>query len=203
MKRVLFVLCAASTISALAGGVNEVELRENALSAGRAIIPGNKLIKMSLDRPEALYRCGETAEFTVAMNDGAGRPKTSGEIEWRLDNYGEELVAKGTVDLADANPFKIKGTLPYPGFLRLTVVPKGEWRKTYYSAAFEPERIRPAVPKPTDFDRFWDESIARLDRDVSPDVQIEAVPGFPAKGINLQRVSFATVGGRRVHALFR
>ena len=52
---------------ALAANAGEVEAREDALSAGRVIIPGNSLIKISADRKDALYRCGEETEFSVTV----------------------------------------------------------------------------------------------------------------------------------------
>lgn len=192
----------------LAGGVpstglcGEVEAREDALTQGVAILPSDKQVKFSLDRANATYACGEEAVFTVTVFDENGtEPLKKGVARWRLDNYGEHEFASGKQDLAKGNPFTIKGTLPYAGFLRAGVTPPGKKKRPIrYSAAFDPAKIRTAIPKPADFDSFWDNAVARLEKEVPLDPKIEQLDGWPKDGVNVQRVSFATFGGR-VHGL--
>lgn len=200
MNRLLFaILSACCAAGSLAAG--EVESRENAHSDGRVIIPGNPHVSIASDRADALYRCGEETVFSVAVKGADGAPARSGTVSWRLDNYGAKVLAEGTADLAAANPFTVRGTMAVPGFLRITVQKAGDKRTTAFSTAYEWEKIRTAVPKPEDFDRFWDEAVAKLAREVPPDPQVEPVPGYPKNGMALERVSLATAGGRRVHAL--
>ena len=126
----------------LAGGVpstglcGEVEAREDALTQGVAILPSDKQVKFSLDRANATYGCGEEAVFTVTVFDENGtEPLKEGVARWRLDNYGEHVFASGRQDLAKGNPFIIKGTLPYAGFLRAGVTPPGKKKRPIrYSA---------------------------------------------------------------------
>ena len=180
---------------------------EDALSAtigtGRTHIDIANRAKVSLDRPDATYRCGEEATFFVSIAETNGTKITSGIVEWRLDNYGSHTFAEGSVDLAKQTEFTVKGTLPYPGFLRLTVRSgKGmRYFRRHYSAAYEPEKIRTGLPKPADFDSFWDEAVARLEREVPIDVRIEPVESLSKGGISVNRISFATFGGR-VYGIF-
>ena len=179
----------------------DVEAREDALSAGRVIIPGNSSITISADRKDALYRCGEETAFTVTVDETNGVKAASGVVSWELDNYGAKVLAKGTVDLSKVNPFVVKGTMQVPGFLRIVVKKPGSRRTQAYSTAYEPEKLRTAVPKPADFDRFWDDAVAKLERNVPLDPRVEPVAGYPKKGCMAERVSFATANGKRVHAL--
>ncbi len=158
--------------------------------------------KIALDRTNATYRCGEEAVFTVSVAEKNGAKFKSGTVEWKIDNYGSHVFSKGSFDLAKGDTFEVRGKLPYPGFLRLTVC-GGTGKKAFtrsYSAAYEPEKIRTGVPKPKDFDSFWDDAIARLDREVPLDVQIEPVERLSKNGMSVKRISFATFGGR-VHGV--
>ena len=192
------IIAAGLALSANAG---DVEAREDALSAGRVIIPGNSLIKISADRKDALYKCGDETTFSVTVNETDGVKASSGVVNWQLDNYGAKVFAKGKADLSKSNPFTIKGTMIVPGFLRIAVKKPGDKRFTAYSTAYEPEKIRTAIPKPADFDSFWNDAIAKLEREVPLDPQVEPVPGYPKNGCMAERVSFATANGKRVHAL--
>ena len=211
MKIVTFFGMLLAGAAVAAPGADEIA-RENAHSEGLTVISGKENVQIALDRPDALYTCGEEAVFTV--KSGGPHPASSllrsslrsgdmlpQKVSWVLDNYGTHVFAKGTVDLAKENPFTAKGTLPYPGFLRLTIRDERGKQLRAYSAAYEPEKIRTAVPRPDDFDAFWENAIAKLEKEVPLDPQVEQVPGWPKKGVNLQRVSFATVEGKRVYGI--
>lgn len=202
MKRKMCILtaacCFAAGADALAGSV---EAREDAFSDGRVIIPGNSRIQISADRANALYKCGEETVFSVTVYDANKAKASSGEVSWRLDNYGSGVIAEGKADLSAANPFTVKGTMSVPGFLRITARQAGDKRPSAFSTAYDPEKLRTAVPKPADFDSFWDNAVAGLERDVPLDPKVEPVPGYPKNGCMAERVSFATAGGKRVHAV--
>ena len=201
MKRLWGAL--ASVLLIQVAAANDVVSREDAFSVGRVVIPGNGAVEVALDRADATYACGHEVAFTVTVNETNAVAKTAGKVRWELDNYGAHVFASGTADLAAANPFVVKGTLPYPGFLRLTVYPeKGKKPLRRYSAAFEPEKIRTAVPKPDDFDAFWDGAVAKLEREVPLDLRLEDLPEFVTKkGERMRRISCATVGGKRVYGV--
>lgn len=80
-------------------------------------------ISVVADRPDALYRCGETAVFTVSVDPDADGAPASGEATVTLDNFGLAEQLRRTVDLSKENPFTVRGTLAEPGFLRLCVRP--------------------------------------------------------------------------------
>ena len=151
------LVCAGLVVGVSQGAAaNDVVAREDSLSVGHPIINLDGRAAVTLDRRDATYVWGQEATFTVAIKTEKGGPlATSGVVRWRLDNYGAHVFANGTADLAKANPFTVKGTLPYPGFLRLVVQDEKGKQLRAYSAAYEPEKIRTGVPKPADFDRFF------------------------------------------------
>ena len=65
-------------------------------------------LSVETDHANALYRCGETATFTVTAKDDAGAP-LQGAFTARLDNFGPKVVATAEVDLAKTNAFTLTG----------------------------------------------------------------------------------------------
>ena len=156
---------------------------------------------VSTDKPDCLYRCGETAVFTVTVLGLDGHSATAGTVSVSLDNFGPAVQTNATFDLAQANPFQISGSLKEPGFLRLCL-PKTENERKHpyvFSAAYEPERIEKGSPTPADFDAFWADAIKRLDATVPADPQLKLLPERTTDAFNFWRISFATWGGTRVY----
>ena len=156
--------------------------------------------KVDLDRPNGIYRCGETATFTVRLLE-----KKNLEASERpcavLDNFGTTVFTNLPFDVSSVGAvFKISGTLHEPGFLRLSLPPtkKGRNDPFVFSAGFEPEKIQKGSPSPADFDKFWSEARARLAREVPLDAQVTRVPERCTAAFDFYRISFATFG-RRVH----
>ena len=97
------------------------------------------------------------ARYEVSK-DGAAKPMEVGEI--RLD------AGKGTVETS----------LSEPGAVIVNVSAKvgGKLLKKDVGAAVAPERIRPSMPRPDDFDAFWKEKIESL-RAVPMNARLEQV----------------------------
>ena len=199
-------LCTVSLLTFALDAANGTVAAEDAVSAtigtDMSLIDVATCARISLDRADATYGCFEDATFSVEIADTNGVKFSSGKVEWKLDNYGSHEFARGAVDLSRQSSFKVKGTLPYPGFLRLTVR-NGQGTRQFrrsYSAAYEPGKIKTGLPKPVDFDDFWDDAVARLEREVPIDVRIEPMAHLSKGGLSVSRVSFATFGGR-VHGV--
>ena len=159
---------------------------------------GDLTFKITADKADCLYRCGERATFTVTAVGADGQPATAGTVKATVDNFGPQEQGKRTVDLAQENPFKMAGTLREPGFLRLTVTPpKG--KETMFGVGYEPERIEKGSPSPADFDAFWAKAVKDLDATVPADPQLKLLPERSQGTFNFWRVSFATWGGTRVY----
>jgi len=156
--------------------------------------------KVDLDRPSGIYRCGETATFTVRLL-GKKNLAASGRPVAVLDNFGTTVFTNMSFDVSSNGAvLKVSGTLQEPGFLRLSLPPTKNGRRDpfVFSAGFEPEKIRKGSPSPADFDAFWADARARLAREVPLDVQMVRVPERSTAAFDFYRVSFATFG-RRVH----
>ena len=153
--------------------------------------------RIEADHANHLYRCGETATFTVTAVDSNGVPVKAGAVTASLDNFGPTRLAKETVDLARSNPFRMSGTLAEPGFLRLNLAGR-DCANRVFGVGYEPERIVKGSPSPADFDAFWADAKAKLARDVPPDARVVRVPERCTRDFEYFRVSFATFG-RRVY----
>lgn len=153
--------------------------------------------EVATDRASALYACGEKAVFTVTASWTNGVRATEGTVVVKMDDTGTNACPVRSFDLSKANPFTVEGSLPKPGFLRLTLQAHGTPPKCW-GAGYEPERIVKGSPSPADFDAFWAEARAKLAREVPLDPQTEKVAEWSKPEFDFYRISFATFG-RRVY----
>jgi cephalosporin-C deacetylase-like acetyl esterase len=78
----------------------------------------NTFIKVTTDRPDAIYKVGENVAFRVTV--AANAPSASGELAWKLTLDGAKLLKEGTVSL-QAGTATVRGSLAQPGVLQLKV----------------------------------------------------------------------------------
>lgn len=164
--------------------------------------------KVVTDHADCLYRCGETATFTVTATDAKGMPLKSGKLAAKLDNFGNRAFATLDVDLAQTNPFTLKAAKDIPGFLRLTVTSRDKALEVrsnkgqgsfHWGVAYEPEKLKPGAEDPADFDAFWAAAVKKLDETVPPDVKLDLVPEKSTGACDYFAISFASCQGRRVY----
>ena len=74
--------------------------------------------KIEANKDDYLYKCGETATFTVTAVGTNGLPVKTGSVTASLDNFGPKKIGKRSIDWARENPFQMTGSLSEPGFLR-------------------------------------------------------------------------------------
>ena len=157
------------------------------------------------DRGDCLYRCGETAMFTVTALEADGTKAVSGRVKWMLDSYNVGApLREGEIDLAAGNPFTVKGSLDRPGFLQLQLKADGfkvPFNTGGWSVGFDPGRIRKGSPSPEDFDSFWAAGRKRLAAEVPLDVRVVPYSEKSTADWDYFRISFATFG-RRVYGFF-
>lgn len=117
-------------------------------------------LRVSLDRADWLYRVGDSARFTVSLQR-AGKPLPGARVRIEL---GPERMKAWRIDTVDAGraPYTVTGTLPAPGFLRVTAtaVVNGTTYTGRATASFSPEQLPPAVTMPADFQEFWRKAVA-------------------------------------------
>ena len=153
---------------------------------------------VTTDHPDALYRCGEETVFTVTALDKDNQPVMEGTVTAILDNFGPKRFTTRKINLAEGNPFQMKGTLTEPGFLRLRV--NGDhFKEVVWGTGYEPLRIVQGEPCPADFDAFWANAMKRAEETVPLDPHMAPVPERSTDAFTFYRVSFATLNDRRIY----
>ena len=161
--------------------------------------------KFESNRPNCLYKVGEEALVTITATNGSGEAVKEGFVGVEWDNYGRRNL--GVIrkwDFAEKNPIVVKATLDKPGFIRLRVRgrdSKGAPIGGLWGVGFDPEKIRPATLRPADFDSFWENAIAKFNKEVPINARIEKDEVESAKrngAFECYRLTFDTVPQGRV-----
>ena len=153
------------------------------------------------DRTNALYRCGERAEFTVTVAGlanlvGTGRAE---RINIHLSLDGGKTIAD--MELPAKDSITVTNTLDEPGFLRCDAVynAAGKKYRACAAAGFEPERIKSAAVMPDDLDSFWNDGIRKLGK-MPLDAKMESIPEYSDDGAQSFKISLQNVDGSRIYA---
>ena len=167
-----------------------------ALSLGAALAANATLFRVTCDQPDALYRLGEDAIFTVEATEKDGSaPKGTAHV--RLDNFGDRIFQERDVDLAKGATFTVTGRMDRAGFLMLRVTKKGSETKLF-GVGYEPEKLRPYRECPKDFDQFWADAIRKYDAEVTAPIKATKVDPGHIKGRDLFELEIPATGGRTV-----
>jgi len=112
-------------------------------------------LSVSTDRPDAIYRQGETVTFVLKAAPDA-RVAPDAEIAWTISKDGVPPVQSGKIKLADGAA-RVTATLDEPGFLlcRATVNVADKPVAALGGAGVDPAKIAPSLPVPADFAAFW------------------------------------------------
>ena len=163
---------------------------------------------ISCDRESATYRCGETATFSILPVFPDGTVITGVTVKARLDNFGDFIVApESRFEMASTNAIVLKGTLLKPGFLRVRasmalVAGDGNKKKDVsrsWAVAYEPQKIRPGTPDVRDFDAFWSNAVAKLERETPLDMKCRKVEELSQGDKDFYVFDFNTACGRRLN----
>ncbi|MBN2449601.1 MAG: acetylxylan esterase [Lentisphaeria bacterium] len=157
---------------------------------------------LNADRPEARYRVGETVVFSADLNVD-GRPAQDLALPYTLLLDDVATVDKGDLTFADGKA-QVTGTFTKPSFLLLAVtLPEGTAarRTVLAGAGCDPEELRPSMPKPGDFDAFWEAKKAQLDAmPYAPD--LTPVPAFTDDAIETWEIVLSNTAGTRIYGYF-
>ena len=165
-------------------------------SLGVALAAHSTQFEVTCDHPDACYRLGERAVFSVKATESNGSaPKGMAHV--RLDNFGDRIFLEQDIDLAKGACFAVTGQMDRAGFLMLRVS-KGETPKKLFGVAYEPEKLRPWRECPEDFDRFWADAIRRYDAEVTAPIKATKIKPGRVAGRNLYELEIPAVGDRTV-----
>lgn len=110
------------------------------------------------DRPDALYKTGEPATFTITATED-DKPLTEGTISVILSKDGLYPQPPQTLSLKDGKA-TLTSQLDEPGFLLLEAFKNKAGAAA--SAGYDPLELKPSMPVPEDFDAFWNTQKAKL-----------------------------------------
>lgn len=104
-------------------------------------------------RPDGIYRTGEKAGWKVTGS--STEPYT-----YTIKKNNMDTIKTGTLDLS-SGAATIETTLDAPAMLYVDVAGPGG-AATHLGAAVAPAKFEPSVPRPADFDAFWDSKLEEL-----------------------------------------
>jgi len=158
-----------------------------------ALLPTTAVAQSLMCRPanqNGIYDVGETAAWTCVRLDAAAPPLYT----YTVKKNNMDVLKTGDLDLT-AGSAKIEAQLNEPGMIYVQIKPEGDAASkpaATLGAAVAPASIQPAVPRPADFDAFWQSKLEAL-RKVPINPVLTPVDTEVA-GVELNRVMLDSVG---------
>lgn len=153
---------------------------------------------------DGTYAVGDRVGWTVTP--APGQAAAAGRYSYTIKRDGLAVLRTGTLDLR-AGRAAIETSLPAPGMVLVEVKPppgtagfhgasKAEVGRVLLGAAVAPTTIRPASPRPADFDSFWTAKIRQLE---SVPAEPVLTPGESGKaGVEWSTIRMNNVNGAHV-----
>lgn len=168
----------------------------------RAQIP-EQMVKVIVtpNNDDWLYKPGEKALFTVQVLYH-NNPLKGVKAHYEAGPEKLEPVKKDSLVLDGRNFVIDGGTLKTPGFLRciVTVSYEGNRYQGMATAGFDPEKIKQTVPRPADFNDFWNKAKAELSR-IPLDTRMTLMPERCTEKVNVYHVSILNYGYSRIYGI--
>ena len=173
------------------------------LLAAATLLSAAPSVKITLDKADQLYKCGEKATYTIVFTDDAAEPLAK-TATYKLTNDNLTVIKTGTIDTAQSPTMTFTETMDKPSFLNLTVYcnytdkdgKKQNLKNNICTAGFEPTKIQPAAPKPADFMEYWKGELKKAETECPLDPQMTKLDKFSNEQRTCYKVSFAAPGGR-------
>ena len=149
---------------------------------------------------------GTTFKVSVTEDDGKTL-LTNGTVKATLDNFGPEIITpEAAFDLAKKNPFNVSGVLKKPGCLRIRLTSDDipGFEKTHnmagcYCNSILRGQIRPAKGCPDDFMDFWQDAIAKYNREIPAEPVLKLDESLCDGKWNVWRLTLDVPNGRKLH----
>jgi cephalosporin-C deacetylase len=156
-------------------------------------------VQARTDRADAKYSVGDTVVFTIeCLAEGQRVPEATLAYSLRENDFKE--LAKGLIAISNGRGM-IEHTWTTPGFLLLTITQPGLQKPVLVGAACEPEKLQPSMPKPDDFDAFWDDMKAKVDS-VAADPVLTPVSHLTDDTIETYTLTMENFNGTKVRCYF-
>lgn len=155
---------------------------------------GTYQVRVSLDKENWVYELNQPAKFTfgITLNNSqvAGLP-----LKYSCGPEAMPPVMEKTVTTG-AQSFSIDaGAMKEPGFFRCiaTLEKDGKTYRGLATAGYRPDLIKPVVTDPTDFDKFWEDGKAQLEK-IPMEAKSDYLPSYSTPKVDVYHVSFQNVG---------
>ena len=139
-----------------------------------------------------IYGLGEKAGWTVSLAPGATAPSAKYRYEIKKNDF--DTIRTGTLDLTPGSG-TIETTLAEPAMIYVTVTAEGAPPASaiHLGAAVAPTQLKPSVPRPADFDIFWE---AKLQNLTFTPINAPLAPATTKNGVELSTVQLDCFGTR-------
>lgn len=157
--------------------------------------PSQKLIdvRVTPTNVDWTYKLGEQVNFDIEILKN-GQPVPNIKIRYEIGLERMPARTKAEQLLKNGNAVLKGGTLKTPGFIRCHVWVEYQGRSydCWGTAGFVPEKIKPTVNMPDDFDEFWTNAKRELS-DLPIDAVITLKPELCTADINVYHVSLQNI----------
>jgi cephalosporin-C deacetylase len=153
------------------------------------------------DSKDWTYKTGQNVEFSVSITQ-SGVPISVENVRYVVMAEKMDPIKEGKLNLKEGKAKLEKFTMKEPGFLRCEVYATidGKEYKGIGTAAFEPEKIKPTVKMPKDFEKFWDEGKAELAK-IPIDYKMVHLPEKSSEHVDVYHVSFQNIRNSRIYGI--
>jgi cephalosporin-C deacetylase-like acetyl esterase len=153
------------------------------------------------DREDWTYKTGQNVEFSVSVTQ-SGRPVAVENVRYVVKEEKMDPIKEGSLKLKDGKATIEKFTMKNPGFLRCEVFATidGKEYRGIGTAGFEPEKIKPTVKMPKDFEEFWNTGKAELAK-IPMDAKMIHQPEKSTEQVDVYHVNFQNVRNSRIYGV--
>ncbi|NOT48745.1 MAG: acetylxylan esterase, partial [Acidobacteria bacterium] len=155
---------------------------------------GTYQVRVSLDRPDWTYELDQPVRFSIGVT--LNNSQVSGlPLKYACGPETMPPVIEKTVTTSAQQIVIDLPGMKDPGFFRCvaTVEKDGRTYRGLATAGYRPDRIKPVVGEPADFDKFWNDGKEKLAK-IAVEPRMELLPASSTSKADVYHVSFQTVG---------
>jgi cephalosporin-C deacetylase-like acetyl esterase len=159
-----------------------------------AAVAGAQQLALTPFNASGIYALGEKVGWTATLPPGTAAP--AGGYAYTIKKNNLDVIQSGRLDLASGSA-TIETTLDEPAMLYVEVSAPAGGKRNVVGAAVAPAKLHPSVPRPADFDAFWDSKINLLHTIPADPV---LTPGESGKaGVEYATIKLNNIGGAHVY----
>lgn len=158
-----------------------------------ALLSSAQQPKFTPYKASGIYGVGEKVGWTAHWPQGAAQAQS---YTYTVKKNNQDVIKTGALDFS-AGRDTIEVTLDEPAMVYVQISNPGSGGSMAVGAAVALERLRPSVPRPADFDRFWASKIRLLKGIPENAVLTPSDSGRP--GVEYATIRMDNINGARVH----